>query len=87
MLPEDVRELILGAFPDAVVEVQDLTGTGDHFAATIVSERFSGLPMIKQHRLVNQALLDYLEDGRIHALALKTFSPEQWQRASVQLES
>jgi len=86
MHPNDVRALIETAFPNALIEVQDLTGGGDHFQATVVSERFEGLTMIKQHKLVYQAVQEYIDDGRIHALALKTYSPEQWQRTAVRLD-
>ncbi|MBW4698048.1 MAG: BolA/IbaG family iron-sulfur metabolism protein [Aphanocapsa lilacina HA4352-LM1] len=86
MYPEDVRALILQAFPEASVEVQDFTGTGDHFQAMVVSERFAGLTMIKQHKLVYQSVQNYIDDGRIHALALRTYTPEQWRRTSVQVE-
>lgn len=83
MQTEEVRSLILEAFPNATVAVEDFGGgTGDHFQATIVSERFSGLPMIRQHKLVYASVQDYIDDGRIHALALKTYTPEQWRTAS-----
>jgi stress-induced morphogen len=45
-----------------------------------VAEQFQGLPLIKQHRLVNEALKAYLQDGRLHALALRTFTPAQWEQ-------
>jgi BolA protein len=47
-----------------------------HFKVTVVSEQFTGLPLIKQHRLVNQALADEIQ--QIHALALHTYTPDQW---------
>ncbi|HID82152.1 MAG TPA: BolA/IbaG family iron-sulfur metabolism protein [Chromatiales bacterium] len=47
-----------------------------HFKVTVVSERFNDLPLIKQHRLVNAALSDELK--QIHALALHTYTPDQW---------
>ena len=80
MTTDDVKTLILKAFPEAAVEVGDLTGTSDHFTATIVSDRFSGLNMLKQHRLVYGAVQEFIDSGEIHALQLKTYSPEQWQR-------
>jgi acid stress-induced BolA-like protein IbaG/YrbA len=86
MHPDDVRALILSAFPTASVEVQDFTGTGDHFQAMVVAEEFRGLTMIKQHKLVYGAVQQHIDDGRIHALALKTYSPEQWERSTVSLE-
>lgn len=84
MSPSQLRELIIQAFPGAAVEVQDLTGTGDHFQAVIAADQFTGLSMLKQHRLVNDALRTYIDDGRVHALALKTYTPEQWRESFVQ---
>ena len=50
----------------------DRTGTGDHFQVTVASPRFDGLPLLEQHRLVNQALAAPLADGTIHELRIKT---------------
>jgi len=68
-----LRTLLEQAFPDAgELDVQDRTGTGDHFQVTISSTRFAGLSLIDQHRLVNQALSGPLADGTIHELRIKT---------------
>jgi stress-induced morphogen len=72
--PDSLEHLIVAAFPDAKVEVTDLTGTQDHYQVSIVSGHFRGLPKIKQHRLVYEALADQLK-GPIHALSLKTSAP------------
>jgi acid stress-induced BolA-like protein IbaG/YrbA len=85
MNTEHVEALIAAAFPGGAVQVQDLTGTGDHLQALIVSDRFAGLTMIKQHKLVYEVVQEYLDDGRIHALALKTYTPEQWKSTFVQV--
>ncbi|MEN9206526.1 MAG: BolA/IbaG family iron-sulfur metabolism protein [Thermostichales cyanobacterium SZTDM-1c_bins_54] len=85
MSPQELTSLIQAAFPGALVEVQDYTGSGDHFQALVVSEAFVGLSRVKQHQRVYAALQSYLDDGRIHALALKTYTPEQWQQSLVQL--
>jgi stress-induced morphogen len=69
--PRSLERLILAAFPDARIEVTDLTGTQDHYQVSIVSSAFEGLPKIKQHRLVHEALAEQLK-GPIHALSLKT---------------
>jgi len=66
--------------PDSRVLVQDTTGGGDHFEAIIISSAFAGKTMIEQHRMVYGALGSSV--GReIHALALRTYTPEQWERA------
>ena len=72
MTPEQVQTLLLQSFPDAEVTVEDMTGTADHFQVHVVWEGFRGKGLIEQHRVVNQALAAPLEDGRIHALKIKT---------------
>lgn len=59
-------------FPDAQVEVIDLTGTEDHWEVHIASSRFNGLPRIQQHKLVMQAFGPELKTGEVHALTMKT---------------
>jgi stress-induced morphogen len=72
MVPADVvRSTLEAALPGAVVEVEDLTGTSDHFSATVRAPQFSGKSRIEQHQLV-YAALGNLMAGPIHALALKT---------------
>lgn len=78
--PEMIRQRIGTALPGSQVEVQDTTGTGDHFEARVVSPAFSGKSMLEQHKLVYAPLEDLLKTGELHALALKTYSPEQWQK-------
>ena len=73
MAADRLRALLEQAFPDAgELEVQDRTGTGDHFQVTVASPRFQGLSLLDQHRLVNQALAAPLSDGTIHELRIKT---------------
>jgi acid stress-induced BolA-like protein IbaG/YrbA len=78
--PENIRQRILGALPGAEVQVNDTTGTGDHFEAFVVSPAFAGKPMVQQHKLVYAAVQDWLQTGELHALALKTYTPEQWKK-------
>jgi acid stress-induced BolA-like protein IbaG/YrbA len=81
MLSTDaIRQRILGALPGSEVDVQDTTGTGDHFEARVVSPAFTGKPMVQQHQMVYAPLQDWLKTGELHALALKTYSPEQWKK-------
>jgi len=72
MASDTIRTLLEQAFPDAVLEVVDRTGGGDHFHVTVASSRFDGLPLIDQHRLVNSALAEPLADGTIHELRITT---------------
>jgi stress-induced morphogen len=70
---EPLRTLLEQAFPDATeLVVLDRTGGGDHFQVVVASPRFDGLPLLEQHRLVNQALDAPLRDGTIHELRIKT---------------
>ena len=62
------------AFPDAVIEIDDLAGDGDHYRARIVSSAFAGLSRVKQHQLVYGALKGQV-GGELHALALETSAP------------
>ena len=72
MAVDRLRSLLEQAFPGSEVDVQDRTGSGDHFQVTVASARFDGLPLIEQHRLVNEALAAPLADGRIHELRIQT---------------
>jgi stress-induced morphogen len=70
---EPLQGLLERAFPEATeLRVEDRTGGGDHFQVTVSSARFNGLPLIEQHRLVNEALAAPLHDGTIHELRIKT---------------
>ena len=73
--PDQVKAAITRALPDAAVEVEDLTGGGDHLQVRVVSTAFSGLNRIRQHQLVYGALQQELASEAIHALALHTTVP------------
>ena len=73
MEAEAIRAVLEQAFPDAVeLDVEDRTGTGDHFQVTVASREFDGLSLLDQHRRVNDALAEPLRDGSIHELRIKT---------------
>jgi len=73
MEAEAVRQLLSHAFPDAAeLSVEDRTGTGDHFQVTVASSEFDGLPLLDQHRRVNDVLAPRIADGSIHELRIKT---------------
>ncbi len=76
-----VEDMIKTQLPDAQVVVRDLTGGGDHLEAIVVSAEFEGKTMIKQHQLVYSALQDAMASEAIHALALKTYTPQAWDEA------
>ena len=73
MARERIETLLRDAFPEAPeLSVEDRTGGGDHFQVVVASPRFDGLPLLEQHRLVNDALAEPLRDGTIHELRIKT---------------
>ena len=76
MRAEDIIAKIRTALPDAEVELQDLTGTADHWKARIVSAGFAGKSMLQRHRLVMAALADEMK-GPIHALTLDVMTPDE----------
>ncbi|MGQ3674318.1 BolA family protein [Xanthobacter sp. TB0139] len=75
MEAHDIERLIKAALPDAQVEIQDLAGDGDHYAATIISEAFRGKSRVQQHQMVYAALQGNM-GGVLHALALHTSAPK-----------
>ncbi|MDD9880169.1 MAG: BolA/IbaG family iron-sulfur metabolism protein [Candidatus Marinimicrobia bacterium] len=79
MEPDAVKALIESGIPDAKVEVVDTTGTKDHFSAVVISDSFDGLNLVEQHQVVYKAVGDHMT-REIHALQLKTYSPQQWEK-------
>ncbi len=80
MDPSFIKTRIEQALPGAEVEVRDTTGTGDHFEARVISPTFEGLSMVQQHQQVYAPLQQWLQTGELHALALRTYTPEQWTK-------
>ncbi|HEY0193734.1 MAG TPA: BolA family protein [Kofleriaceae bacterium] len=76
MKPDAIIAKIQASLPDAVVELRDLTGTEDHWHATIVSAGFAGKSLIARHRLVMAALAEEMK-GPIHALTMDVKSPDE----------
>lgn len=74
MDPSEIETLIKAKFPDAAVEIQDLAGDGDHYAARVVSSAFKGKTRVQQHQMVYDALGGRM-GGVLHALALTTAVP------------
>lgn len=74
MAADDIEALIRAAIPDAIVEIRDLAGDGDHYAARVISASFAGLNRVKQHQLVYRALGSRM-GGELHALQLETAVP------------
>lgn len=75
MAADEIEGMIKAAFPDATVEITDLAGDNNHFAARVVSSAFAGMPRVKQHKAVYDALGGRM-GGVLHALQLTTAVPE-----------
>ena len=76
MAAAEIEALIRAALPDAVIRIDDLRGDGDHYAATVTSAAFAGLPRVRQHQLVYRALGTRM-GGELHALQLTTAAPQE----------
>jgi stress-induced morphogen len=74
MAAEEIEAMIVAAFPGAVVEIKDLAGDGDHYAARVISPSFAGMCRVRQHQLVYKALGGRM-GGELHALQLETAVP------------
>tara|TARA_Y100001970_G_scaffold282241_1_gene394667 strand:- start:943 stop:1188 length:246 start_codon:yes stop_codon:yes gene_type:complete len=68
---KQIEDLIKEAMPDAIVEIQDLAGDGNHYSATVISSQFSGKTKIEQHKMVYNSLKGKM-GNELHALAIKT---------------
>lgn len=77
---DGLRDALRTGFPGSHVEVTDLTGTQDHYQALVVAREFAGKSRIEQHKLVYAALGDRMKSD-IHALALKTLTPDAYEGA------
>jgi phosphoribosylformylglycinamidine synthase len=71
---DTLMKFLADAFPEAEITLTDLAGDNDHWQAEIVSPKFAGLPRVRQHQLVYDALKGHM-GGALHALALKTRAP------------
>jgi stress-induced morphogen len=73
MSAADIERFIKEGLPDAQVEIRDLAGDGNHYAATVISPAFKGKSRVQQHQMVYAALMG----GVLHALALTTSAPQE----------
>lgn len=76
--PNQVAEMIKAGLPDAEVQVQDLTGGGDHYQVVVVSTEFEGKRLVQRHQLVYRTLQQAMSSDAIHALTMKTYTPQDW---------
>jgi len=76
-----VEAMIKVGLPDAIVQVRDSKGTGDHYEVVVVSAEFAGKSRVRQHQIVYAAVQTAMLSGEIHALQLDTKTPQEWQAA------
>ncbi len=79
MIPQDIQKIIERAIPQATAHVLDPMGDGRHLEAIVISPAFEGIPLIKQHQMVTKPLESAFA-GSMHALGLKTFTPQKWEQ-------
>jgi len=77
--PQEIQHRLEREFEGAVVQVEDLTGTRDHFRVTVVSETFRDTSLIEQHKMVYAPFEEEI-GGPIHAFSIKTYTPEKWKK-------
>ncbi len=81
MMPiEELNAMLEGAFPGDEIRLSSPMDDNNHFQLVVVSPKFDGKTMVEQHQLVYQALGDAMREA-VHALALKTYTPDQWAKA------
>ena len=80
MTPDRLKAKIETLAPGTSAEIIDLTGTQDHYQAIIISPAFEGKMMIAQHRMVMGLLQAEIDSGEVHALTMRTFSPDQYKK-------
>ena len=82
---KEIVDTIKQAIPGAEVHILDPMNDGIHLQALVISSQFIDLPLFKQHQLVMQALTSQF-DSSLHALGLKTFTPEKWEQKKDQFQ-
>jgi len=78
-MQQEIENRLKQAFPDAMVQLHDVRGTGDHWNVEIASDQFKGLNKIKRHQRVYRALSDLLQSEQIHAIHIITHTHKELQ--------
>lgn len=78
MNPDDVKKLIATGLPDCEVTVE---GDGSHFTAQVVGQVFEGKSLLQKQKMVYATVNDRIVSGEIHALSIKAYTPEEWEKA------
>jgi acid stress-induced BolA-like protein IbaG/YrbA len=79
MLPHEVKARIEDGLPVDFIEVQEFSGGTDHYSVIIVSEAFSGVPLLRRHRMVMELFRAELATEDVHALTIKAYTRQQWE--------
>ena len=79
---DEIRATLLGAYPDAQVELQDLTGGKDHWEGVVITDAFEGVSRVQRHRMVHEPLAEALVE-RLHAFTFKTYTYTQAREAGL----
>jgi stress-induced morphogen len=77
VIDQVITAMLRQTMPDAQVRVYDMTGTMDHLEVLVTSNAFAGVSPLDRHRMVEKALAPARADGRIHALQIRTATPEE----------
>lgn len=83
MTPDEIKKVIEEAVPQSTAHVLDPNNDGQHFQAIVVSPTFEGMMLVKQHQMVMAALKEAFVEA-VHALTLKTFTPQKWNEVKGQ---
>jgi len=79
MQNDQVQQQLLDAFPSSEVLV---AGEGCNFEVTIISGQFEGMSMVQEQKMVYAILADQIASGEIHAVSIKAYTPEEWEKLS-----
>lgn len=80
MTVDEIKALLVAALPGAEIAVE---GDGGKYTVTVVSERFEGLRPVAKQQLVYGPLNPHIASGAIHAVSMRTFTPEEWRKAKL----
>lgn len=78
MNPDDIKALIATGLPTCQVQV---SGDGSHFEAIVIGDMFSGMTAVKKQQAVYATVNDQITSGAVHALSIKTYTPDEWEKA------
>lgn len=84
MKVEDIKRVIEESIEGSTAMILDPMNDGQHLQAYVVSPVFENMPLVRQHQLVMKPLKQAFDGNALHAMALKTFTPERWREVSDQ---